>query len=82
MKSYQIHLFEILMDESGSHNISLVAAYEKLFDELLDSQNISSTGIFESLDFLSSTMTANPAVIEPLLRRKTLPELFFLLCSN
>ena len=82
MKSYQIRLFKILIDESGSKNESLVTAYEKLFDELLDSQHVSTMGIFESLDFLNRTMTANPAVIEPLLRRKKLPNLFFLVCSN
>ena len=70
------------MDESGSQNESLVAGYKKLSDEILDPQHISSMGIFESLDFLSSAMSANPAVIEPLLRRKILPYLFFLVCSN
>lgn len=82
MKSYQIHLFEILMNESGSQNESLISDYQKLSEELLDPQKISSRGIFESLDFLTSSMTANPKVIEPLLRRKMLPYLFFLVCNN
>lgn len=70
------------MDEPSYKNKCLVAAYNRLFDRLLDPQKISHMGIFESFDFSSVTITAKPAVIEPILRNETLPSLFFLLCSN
>ena len=70
------------MDEPSYKNKRLVAAYNRLFETLLDPQNMSHMGIFESFDFLRVTLTAKPVFIEQILRKQTLPNLFFLLCSN
>ena len=70
------------MDEPSYKNKRLVAAYNRLFESLLDPQNISHMGIFESYDFLTVTVKSKPVFIEHILRKQTLPSLFFLLCSN
>ena len=82
MKYYKIDLLEIFFDESFSQNEKVVAAYKTLLDNLLDPKLISDMGIFESYNFLRSTMSAKPALVEPLLRKRVLPHMYFLVCSN
>lgn len=82
MKVYHYKHNKIFIVESLVHEERLVDAYNKLFNELLLSRNISDKKIYESFNILNSKTTSAPHIIKALLRKYKLPAFKFLTCKN
>lgn len=82
MKVYQYKHNEIFIIESVLYEDRLIDAYNKLFDELLLSRNISDKKIYQSVNILNNKITSAPHIIKALLMKFKLPAFKFLICKN
>lgn len=82
MKAYQAKFHQMLIKESVADEQLLVASYSKLFDGILNTRNIIDLEIYEILNLNNYTISSRPFVIEPILRKKTLPAFHFLIAKN
>jgi len=82
MKAYKFEHNEILINDTCINEYKLADAYNKLFDELLLSRNISTKKVYLSFNLINSKFSSTPHVVKALLSKKILPAFEFLICKN
>lgn len=82
MKVYQIKNHEIFISEVLLNEERFVEQYRNLFDDILLLGIISNKRIFQCINLCKHSTSSKTLVIEPLLRKNTLPPFQFLVCKN
>ncbi len=82
MKIYQFKQQEIFLNDGVTNEERYLEVYKNLLLNLLISRNISQKKIFQALNLNSYTVSSKPFIVEPLLKKKTLPPFVFLTCKN
>jgi hypothetical protein len=82
LKVYRYKHNEIFIIDSFFNEAKMADAYNKLFDELLLSRNISNKKIYQAFNMINSKINSAPHIVKALLMKEKLPAFKFLICKN
>lgn len=82
MKVYQFKYQEIFVNEAAVNEEQFIGQYNEFFEVLLRYRNISKMKIYQVINLSNFSISSNAVVIEPLLKKRTLPPFRFLTCRN